>query len=471
MGNSSVNEVSTSGQTNKSNNEGEVGLEQFLGFPGQLVSYPSGSDAFREFCKAKAAVGEKWGNCVEFIGRSMTGVDEGKRQVSGEEARTNFSKTFGTGSSAQSNPVKSSKIALKYLKKRKIKALPAPGTTGSGEVARDRRRVKPSGESGEMVSEGQSAVVDDLKWSKKGPGWWFSTERKIRSRCIEDEENEPKKANIELEKEFARSRTNVLKEVRLGCHLMLKGYSEEEEVDAIKADTYAEEEDKEEVEAVGIIDGLDGASHQTVLENQGDDVELPEGGSEMAIREMSLSIKDLESKLARERETSKALLSAQEEQQVKLDSSHSRENDVLMCNREFAEQFDRMQEGHVQKENANLRECQHKLDTALIRKKVLEGEELNAEIRKLRARVVDLEAMNLAESAKYIKKLEENVIYHAKVNAEMTEQKNEYARLESHLEKVRVRFAIMVIPDASRSDLLKAIVAYFPEEVKILESE
>ncbi|KAF6154761.1 hypothetical protein GIB67_032373 [Kingdonia uniflora] len=64
-------EVSTSGQTNGSDNEGEGGLEQFLGFLGQLVSYPPGSDAFREFCKAKAAVGEKWGKCVDFAGRQL----------------------------------------------------------------------------------------------------------------------------------------------------------------------------------------------------------------------------------------------------------------------------------------------------------------------------------------------------------------------------------------------------------------
>ncbi|KAF6148968.1 hypothetical protein GIB67_026713 [Kingdonia uniflora] len=66
---------------------------------------------------------------------------------------------------------------------------------------------------------------------------------------------------------------------RLRHHLMLKGYSEEE-VDAIKADTYTEKEDEEEAEAVGIVDGLDGISRQTVLNNQGDDVELSEGGSE-----------------------------------------------------------------------------------------------------------------------------------------------------------------------------------------------
>ncbi|KAF6141411.1 hypothetical protein GIB67_021227, partial [Kingdonia uniflora] len=271
--------------------------------------------------------------------RSLAGVDEGKRQVSGEEAETNFSKTPGISSSAQSNPVKSSKITLKYLKKRMLKALSASGTTGSGEAVKDkRRRVKPSGESGEKVPEGRSAVVDDLKVVEERArlavarlvkGIWLS---------IEEEKSELKKANIELGKELARSMTDTLKEVRqlnvshtvaivqlhvetkdnldemveehdrLERHLMLKGYSEEE-VDAIKAGTYAEEV----AETVGIADGHDGASCQTVLDNQGDNVELPEGGSEKALREMSLRIKDLESGLAWERETSKALLSVQAE--------------------------------------------------------------------------------------------------------------------------------------------------------------
>ncbi|KAF6173803.1 hypothetical protein GIB67_003804 [Kingdonia uniflora] len=122
-------------------------------------------------------------------------------------------------------------------------------------------------------------------------------------------ESELKKANIKLEKELDRSRTDALKEVRQliashavaigqlqvetkanldkmveernrqGHHLMLKGYSEDE-VDAIKEDTYTEREDEEEPEAVGIVDGLDGISCQTVLDNQGNDVELPEGCSE-----------------------------------------------------------------------------------------------------------------------------------------------------------------------------------------------
>ncbi|KAF6166348.1 hypothetical protein GIB67_015894 [Kingdonia uniflora] len=283
----------------------------------------------------------------------MAGVDKGKWHVSGEEARNNFSKTPGTGSSDQPNPAKPRKMALKYLKKWMLKVLSAFSTTGSGKVAKDkRRRVEPSGESGEKVVEGRSAAVDDLK----------EVEERARLVVLNGEEDTRKmvetKANLD---EMVEERD------KLGHHLMLKGYFEEE---------------------------------------------------------------------------------------VELDSSRSRENDVLMYNREFLEQFDRMKEanenredqylkGHVQKGNVNLRECQHKLDAALIREKVLEGEikakellvkrkeellkdipareELNAKIQRLRARVVDLEAMCLAELTK----------------------------LESRLEKVRVKFAVMVTPDAS----------------------
>ncbi|KAF6156916.1 hypothetical protein GIB67_039677 [Kingdonia uniflora] len=424
--------------------------------------------------------------------RSMAGIDVGKRQ------------------------------------KRMLKALTASGTTGSGDDVIDkRRRVKPSGESREKVAEGRSASVDDLKEveerSRMAVLQGEEDTSKMAARLvkgiwlsIEEEKSELKKVNVELEKKLARSRADGLKDVK-----QLKA-SHAKAINTIKLGTYVEEEDEEEAEAVGIVDGQDGVSCQTVLDIQGDDVELPEGGSVKAVRKMSLRINDLESGFARERETSKALLSVQAELQVELESSRSREDGVLMCNREFAEQFDRMKEGNENREDQCVKAhfrlveltqaifdltlqvdekdseikkglnelAEHKLDAAHIREKVLEGEikaneslvkrkeellkemlareELNVEIGRLRAWVVDFEAMNLAESTKYIVKLKEDVIYHAKADAEMTELKNDYARLESRLERFIARFTTMVIPDASRSDLLKAIVAYFVEEAKRL---
>ncbi|KAF6161203.1 hypothetical protein GIB67_007844 [Kingdonia uniflora] len=84
MGRESVNEVSTSGRMNESDSGGEEGLEQFPGFPGLLVSYPPCSEAFREFCKAKGAIGGKWGKCVEFaeygLSLSLTNLANGERK-------------------------------------------------------------------------------------------------------------------------------------------------------------------------------------------------------------------------------------------------------------------------------------------------------------------------------------------------------------------------------------------------------
>ncbi|KAF6150597.1 hypothetical protein GIB67_022209 [Kingdonia uniflora] len=398
---------------NESNNEGEVGLEQFPGFPGQLVSYPPGSDAFREFCKANAAVGGKWGNCAEFtasrtwydniiwvkgnclqkddkepldlrfgsvkqskcestVERKESLLDkvaeeetelelvlEGlslsrKRRV---DSRSNKVRKAQSTSLSQPNPVKPSKVAQKYTKKWMLKALPASSTTGSGEVAKDkRRRVEPSGKSGEKVTKGRSASADDLK----------EVGERTRLAVLQGEEDTNKMVarlvkgiwlGLEVEKsELKKVETKanldemVKKRDRLGHHLMLKGFFEEE-VDAIKANTYVEEEDEGVANVVGVTDGLDGVSRQTVLANQWDDVELPEGGSDKAVREMSLKINDLESGLARERKTSKVLLSAQAELLVELDSSRSREDNVLMCNREFAEQFDRMKEANGNRED------------------------------------------------------------------------------------------------------------------------
>ncbi|KAF6139765.1 hypothetical protein GIB67_024042, partial [Kingdonia uniflora] len=476
MGSSSVNEVSTSGRSNESDNEGEVGLEQFPGFPGQLVSYPLGSDAFKEFCKAKPAVGGKWGNCVEFVEyfggnvwsdlsegflcylsqleyglslpltnlekgimnaigtchvqlngnmreiitvcdhlnerwereekrddeepldlrfrtvkqsvkstverkksllvevveeetilelvleglglsrrkrvdsksdkvrkaqstRLIAGVDEGKKQISSEEVQT---KTPGSGSSAQPN-LTTSKIAQKYLKKWMLMSLPASNATESGEVAKEKRRKVES--SGEKVTEVRPSAVDDLREVKERAKLAALHREEDTSKMvvhlvkwiwlsIEEEKSKMKREKSELEKVLARAKTKAMKEVRqlktshivaigqlqvkakgnldevveerdrLGRHLMLKGYSREE-VDAIKADTYVEEEDEEEAEAVGVVDGLDGVSCQTVLDNQGDDVELPEGGSEKVGNELERMTqkfieKDDELRLARE---------------------------------------------------------------------------------------------------------------------------------------------------------------------------
>ncbi|KAF6145766.1 hypothetical protein GIB67_016215 [Kingdonia uniflora] len=269
-------------------------------------------------------------------------------------------RTSRTGNLAQPNPTKSSKITLKYPKKWMLKALPASGTTGSGEVTKDkRRRVEPSRESGEKVAEGRSVVVDGLK----------GVIERARLVVLHREEDTNKMLQVEAK---ANLDEMVEERDRLGHHLMLKGYSEEE-VDAIKVDTYVEEKDEEEAEAVGIVDGLDGVSYQTVLDNQGDSVDLPEGGSEKV-----------------------------EEKDAKI-------------NKGLKELAENILEGEIKVKESLMKRKEEFL------KDILAREELNAKIWRLRARVVDLEVIYLAKSAKYTKKLEENVIYHAKVDAKMTE--------------------------------------------------
>ncbi|KAF6167748.1 hypothetical protein GIB67_017243, partial [Kingdonia uniflora] len=185
------------------------------------------------------------------------------------------------------------------------KSLPSPGAMKSGEVAKEKWKRLES--SGEKVIEMRPAAVDNIREVEERArlaalqgekdtskmvahllkGMWLS---------IEEEKSEMEKTMGELEKNIARANNEAMKEVKLGRHLMLKGYSEEE-VDAIKADTYVEEGEDEEAEVVGIMDGLNGVSRQIVHDNQGDDVELPEGGSEKAISGLTLQVKGKDSEI------------------------------------------------------------------------------------------------------------------------------------------------------------------------------
>ncbi|KAF6170853.1 hypothetical protein GIB67_015805 [Kingdonia uniflora] len=299
-------------------------------------SHSDTKDAFRVFCKSKAAVGRKWGKCVEFAG--VKSIVERKESMLDKIAE-------------EETGLELVMEGLDLSRKKRVDC-----RLNNVRKAQFTRSM---------------AGVDEEKVAHLFKGIWLG---------IEEEKSELKKVKIELEKELAQSRADALKDVkqlkasyalaigqlqvetkanldemtkehdRLGYYLMIKGYSKEE-VDAIKADTYVEEEKEEEAEAVGVVDGFDGASRQIELDNQGDDVELPEGGCGKVVREMSLRINDLESRFSRERETSKALMSAQVELQVELDSSRSHEDNVLMCNREFVEQFDRMMEANENRED------------------------------------------------------------------------------------------------------------------------
>ncbi|KAF6167479.1 hypothetical protein GIB67_031680 [Kingdonia uniflora] len=86
MKSSLVSKTSTSGgsvesEIGMSGSEEEVRVDQFPDFPRRLVSYPPCSDAFKEFCKARASTGGRWGNCIDYAGRQFRGCTV----VTGEE--------------------------------------------------------------------------------------------------------------------------------------------------------------------------------------------------------------------------------------------------------------------------------------------------------------------------------------------------------------------------------------------------
>ncbi|KAF6156966.1 hypothetical protein GIB67_039727 [Kingdonia uniflora] len=393
--------------------------------------------------------------------RSMTGVDEGTRKINGEEIRA---KTPVSGND------------IKEVEERARLAI-LQGKEDTSQMEFKLKKVK-----NELEKNLAQAKTDALKEVKQLKAAHVMAIGQLQVEA---------KANLD---EMTEERD------RLCRHLMLKGYSQEE-VDAIKADTYAEEEEKE-AEVLGVVDSFDGVSPQTVFDNQGDDIELPEGGSE----------------------------------EVELDASRVREDHTLMCNREFSEQFNRMKKANEnwedqyvnanfrleklnkvvsdlthqveekdsgiekgledlskalkraenlqhQRGNVDLRECQLKLDAVLIREFFLEGEirakdllvmrkdellkdlpareELNAELGVYRDRVVELQAMNLAKSKQYIAKLKEDAIRHDKIDADRNTWKDTYASVKVRHERLKARFAKAVVPDVSRSAMLSVIVTYF----------
>ncbi|KAF6134664.1 hypothetical protein GIB67_002065 [Kingdonia uniflora] len=253
-------------------------------------------------------------------------------------------------------------------RKQMLKRPSTSRTTRSGEAVK-KRSVEPSKRLGMEVIEDRPVVEDDLKEvEEKARSAAFHGDEKMSKIAVrlmkviclgvEEERAELKRKKVELERNVARFKNDLLKEGkwvealkasqvveinslhveartnleevvaerdRLGRHLVSKEYFEDE-VDVIRSNTYVEEEEDEEIEdvAAGIDNGLDGVSPQTVRDNQGDDNERPEGENE---------------------------------------------------------------------------------------KKILDVEELNREIKVLHAQVADLEAINQAESAKADKKLEENIAF------------------------------------------------------------
>ncbi|KAF6163837.1 hypothetical protein GIB67_016177 [Kingdonia uniflora] len=235
------------------------------------------------------------------------------------------------------------------------------GIMGSGETMK-KRRVEPSEMSGIMIVEDRPIVEDALEEveEKTMLAAHHGVEEMSKMAvplmtgiCLEvgEERVELKRKKVELKRIVARLKTNLLKEgkwmealkalqvVEINNLLTeaMTNLKEVDVVDAIRVDTYVEEEEDEEIEdvAIGVIDGLDSVPHQTVKDNQGDYNEHPEGENEKGLKDIRPRLKDLEAELAKERDASASLLSLQAELQVKLQSAHLREDDARQCNQEF----------------------------------------------------------------------------------------------------------------------------------------
>ncbi|KAF6155048.1 hypothetical protein GIB67_035795 [Kingdonia uniflora] len=153
---------------------------------------------------------------LEFV---LEGLDLSRKKRVDSRSK-NVGKAQSTRSMAGADEERSQQLAGRILK-----ALPASGTTGSGEVAKEKRRVEPSGESREKVTEGRPAAVDDLKEVKERArlaalhgeeGTSKMVARLVKGIWlgIKEKKSELKKEKIELEKKLARARTDALKEAK-----------------------------------------------------------------------------------------------------------------------------------------------------------------------------------------------------------------------------------------------------------------
>ncbi|KAF6171288.1 hypothetical protein GIB67_036956 [Kingdonia uniflora] len=597
MGRSSVDEASTSGRANESDSGGEGGLEQFPGFPDQLVSYPPGSDAFREFCKAKGAIGGKWGKCVEFAGRQFRGWTvakgeeyfylladfEAEKRARGIDESILLEYFDGDVWSDLSEGFMCYLSQLEYelslpltnLAKGVMNTIGACPVQMNGnmwefitacdhlndrwEREKNLRRITPEdvlqfyrvknfkaiGGSYFCASVTRRRFFvlnlagrtwnDNIIWVK---GVNSTVERK---KSLLDEVTEG-----ETELELVFGELGLSRKKRVEREKVIEGQS-------VSVDNLKEVEERARL---AILQGKEDTSQM---------VARPVKGIWLGIEEQESELKKAKSELEKNLTRAKTdALKEVKQLKVELDASRVCEDHTLMCNREFAQRFDRMTEangnregqyvkayfrleklnqvvsdltllveekdygirrfirrnracrgssmsgrhvgceeelesdvsriqGHVQKGNVILRECHYKLDTALIKEKVLEDkirtkvllvkrndellkdlparEELNAELGMLHARVVELQAINMAELAQFISKLKEDAIYHDRVDVDLNAWKDTCASLKVRHERLKARFAKAVAPDVSRSTLLSVIVAYFVEEVKRLESE
>ncbi|KAF6172093.1 hypothetical protein GIB67_029511 [Kingdonia uniflora] len=225
--------------------------------------------------------------------RIITSVDGSKKKGTDGERQVNLSNPPGVDCTGLPESTTSRKLARTFPKKKMLKRPSTFETTGS-----------------EVEETARLAALHGVEKMSK------TVTRLMKGIClgVEKERAEMKRKKVKLKRNVARLKTDLLKEGkwmeslkalqvveinnqhaeaktnfeevvaehdRLRRHLMLKRYFVDE-VDAIKADTYVEEEVDEEIKdiTVGIVDGLDGVSPQTVGGNEWNHNEHLEGETE-----------------------------------------------------------------------------------------------------------------------------------------------------------------------------------------------
>ncbi|KAF6141581.1 hypothetical protein GIB67_023753 [Kingdonia uniflora] len=186
------------------------------------------------------------------------------------------------------------------------------GTTGSGEAVKKekKRRVEPSELSGGKVVEDRSDVEDDWKEveekARLAPLHEAKEMSKMSDLSKKGKRLEALKASqvVEINKLRMEARMDLDEVVsernRLGRLLISKGYYEDE-VEAIRTNTYVEEEVKDDT--IGVVDRLDGMTPRS----------------------------------------------------AKLESARLREDEARQCNQESVEEFDKMREANEDREDRHVK--------------------------------------------------------------------------------------------------------------------
>ncbi|KAF6155065.1 hypothetical protein GIB67_035812 [Kingdonia uniflora] len=201
--------------------------------------------------------------------RRMASADGNKKRGTDEERLVNFPKASRVDFTGVPESTTPSKIVWAFPKKKMLKRGSTFGTTGSGEVegGAKKRRVEPFELTAAKVIEDRPVIGEELK----------EIEERARLATLNGEEEmskmaahlikgiclwaEEEKVELKKEKKVARLKADLINEEK-----RLESLKVSQEVNVIMADTYVEVEEDDKVHdvVVGVVDGLDGVSPQTV---------------------------------------------------------------------------------------------------------------------------------------------------------------------------------------------------------------